>query len=628
MFKKILATMLGLTFVFSATACGKGESEYIEYTVTQANESTTVSYDGKNLATTEIDFANGETNEKVFSIFGETETGKTDVEYLGRVQIIDEKVVIGLSVGDKPRMAGIYVKGFGYYFIDDETLGGEYAVSLKNVPFGTFQMAAFGIIEDDFIVSSNFLTFTKTQALLQEGEAEGEFTLESGKLLLVGEKYQSITDKSFAVAKNSVLSLGEVTATVQGNAGVALGVSGSTTGDISKANYVYVGIKDGKATVIDCQLGEESVLDSMAIENYDSALEYEISAKVQLVESNDPEAERQTKIVLTVNGQELLTVNKTVEENRNVGFAILSGDSAISKVVVPPCSIDEYKAYAKAQFDNLVSVEFYEEHITGLTTSWIEKVEKSYIDDESIASEYNKAVKALNNATDIANATTAYNKYYARLKEEVLDVYKEDIESSLKTMSEKWYSIVDIAGDLSAYPKQDKNEDGNPDVSIVQNGGEDVFNIGLNGIDGQTWDYRWWIPIPFRVPNLLTSAHNAIAECNSKEVLTVMYEEYYDAVLRSVCQKVIEEYHAIKHVENDGFLWAFNWNYCGDNGGNLYTFVYDGPMAEYKGVAFGVSNETVFRLSPLFYKPGEAAVCIIGSHSIVEHFNYAMSNFQ
>jgi hypothetical protein len=193
-------------------------------------------------------------------------------------------------------------------------------------------------------------------------------------------------------------------------------------------------------------------------------------------------------------------------------------------------------------------------------------------------------------------------------------------------MSENWYSL--LSDTVASYPVQDKNGDEKPDVSIVQNGGEDVFNLGIEGIDTQTWDYRWWIPIPLRVPNLLTSAHKEIADCNSKDVLAVLYEEYYDAVLRSVCQKMLEEYHAIKHVENDGFLWAYTWNYCGDNTGSLYTFVYDGPVTEYKGVKFGVSDSTVFRLSPLFYNPNECADGVTGAHSIVECFQFGISQMQ
>ncbi len=621
MIKKILALLLGLTFVFSLTACGEEESEFIEYNVTQSAESSTVSYEGKNLPATEIDFAKAETPENLYAVFGETETGKTDVEYLGRVQIIDGKVVIGLSVGEKPRMAGIYVTGFGYYFIDGSLVNGEYAISLKNVPHGTFQMSAFSIVEDNVIVSDKCLSFTKDKALLLAGESENGYTLEYGKLCLNGQKYESLSNLSFVVSKNSVLSVGEVSATVQGNAGVALGVYGSTTNDISKASYVYAGIKDGKATLIDYTLGVPTVLGETVIADYQIAAEYALVAKVE-----------EGKVTLVVNGNELLSVNKAVEGNRNVGFACLSSGATVSGVSIPSCSLEEYKAYAKSRFDSLVEVEFYVENITGLTTSYITKESKSYNDASSymfVAREYDKAVKALENATDISSATTVYNKYMETLTAEVLEVYKEDIENSLKEMSENWYSIINFDEDVKNYPTQDKNEDGRPDVSIIYVGGaEDAFNIGLDGLDTTTWDRRWWIPMPLRTPNILTSAHKEIAKCNSKDVLTIMYEEYYDAVLRSVCQKVIEEYHAIKHIEDDGFLWAYNWNYCGDEKGSLYTFVYDGPVTEYQGVTYGVNSETVFRLSPLFYNPNERGEGIMGNHSIVECFNYAMTNLK
>ncbi len=634
MMKKILATLLGLSFVFSLTACGEQESEYIEYTVTQASQKVDVAYGGQNLTATEIEFAKQETPEKMFATFGEAETGKTDVEFLDRVQIIDGKVVVGLSVGEKPRMAGIYVQGFGYYFINAETLNGEHAVSLKNVPYGTYQLTAFSVIEDDVMLGSNYLTFTREKALLLEGETEGEFTLESGKMELTAQKYQAVSDFAFVLSKNSLLDLGEVAAKVQGNAGIALGVNGVVTGDVSQANYVYAGIKDGKATIIDYRLNVPTVLSEKAIDGYDATAEYEIGAYVKAVNTGD-DAERQTQIVLFINGDAAVTVDKTLESNQNVGFVCLSSSSSVGSVSIPPCSLDDYKAYAKSRFESLVKVELYTEKITGIATSYIETESKNYNDADKymfVAREYKKAVNAIENATDISSAVTLYSKYYATINAEVLDVYKEDIESSLKSLSSNWYSIVNFEGDVTNYTVQDNvpaGGDGTNDVAITYVGGaQESFNLGVEGIDLQTWDYRWWIPLPFRVPNLLASAHTAIAESNYKDGLKVIYERYYEEILRSVCQKVMEEYHAIKHIEDDGFLWGYNWNYCGDNTGSIYTFVYDGPVREYKGVTYGVSNETVFRLSPLLYKPGERGEGLFGDRGIVALFNYAMHHFK
>ena len=629
MIKKILTYILMFIFAFSAAACGQEENEFIEYTLTQTLVSTKVDYDGRKLKATVVEFAQAETPEKVESIFGKTETGKTDVAYLGRVQIIDGNVVIGLRVGDKPRMAGIFVKGFGYYFIDAKSVrAGDYAVCLKNVPHGTFQMSTFSIVEDDFLVGDDFKSFTKEQALLLEGETENDFTVEVGKLVLDGEKYQSIADESFAVAKDSVFNVGKITAMVKGDAGVTLGVYGSTTGDISKASYIYAGIKDGKATLIEYQVGEPIVLSETAIENYDMTAEYAIGVDLQAVSEDDEP--RQTKLVLSVNGNDVATVDKLVDENRNAGFMCLSNGSSVSAVNIPPCTLEEYKAYAKAQFDNLITVEFYVERITGLTTSYIETETKTYNDPAQhpfVAREYNKAIKAMETATDIANATTLYKKYSETLTAEVLETYKEDIESSLKAMAENWYSILNFSPSVQDFPKQDQNEDGNPDVTVYYlNGVSEPFNRGLDGIDQYTWDYRWWVPYPLRLPNILTNAHKELAKCNSKDVLKIMYEEYYEAALRSVCQKMVEEVHAIKYKEEDGFLWAYCWNYCGDTEGKLATFVYDGPVTDYKGMEYGVSNETQFRLSPLVYKPGECGEGIFGDRGMVALFNYAMAS--
>ena len=628
MIKKILVYILTFIVALSASSCGQQESGFIEYAITQTLERTTVIYDGKNLNATAVEFAQAETPEKAYSIFGNTETGKTDVAYMGRVQIIDGNVVIGLRVGDKPRMAGIFVKGFGYYFIDANPMqAGEYAVCLKNVPQGTFQMSTFSVVEDDFIISDDFKSFTKEQALLLEGETENEFTVEVGKLVLDGEKYQSVTGEAFVVAKNSVFNFGKITAVVKGDAGVTLGVYGSTAGDISKASYIYAGIKDGKATLIEYEFGEPTVLSEREIENYDLASEYAISVELQSISEN-PEI-RKTQIVLSVNGNDVLTVDKTVKENRNAGFMCLTNSSSVSAVVIPPCTLEEYRAYAKAQFDNLITVEFYVERITGLTTSYIEKETKTYLDASKypfVTREYNKAIKAMDTATDVSNATTLYNKYYETLNAEVLETYKEDIESSLKTMAENWYSIINFDQRVQNFPKQDQNDDGNLDVTIYYvSGAYEPFNRGLDGIDKYTWDYRWWIPYPLRLPNILTNAHKELAKCNSKDVLKIMYEEYYEAALRSVCQKAIEELHAIKYKEADGRLWQYCWNYCGDTQGKLATFVYDGPVTDYQGMEYGVSNETQFRLSPLMYKPGERGEDVFGDRGVVALFNYAMA---
>ena len=309
----------------------------------------------------------------------------------------------------------------------------------------------------------------------------------------------------------------------------------------------------------------------------------------------------------------------------------LSLSSSIGELSIPSFSLDEYKSYAKSQLENLVCAQLYVERINGLYTSYVETKTVRYDQEfDSIKTEYDNGVTAIDNASDIQSATTAYNEYYKSLDEEVTEVYKDDVLESLENMPENWYSIVDLEGDLTAYPEIDTHGDNQPDVVIKYlSGAEEGFNIGLDALDTQTWDRRWWIPIPLRTPTILISARKEIDNCTSKDALTIMYEEYYDALLRSVCQKVIEEYHAIKHIEADGFLWAYNWNYCGDNQGGIYTFEYSGPVTEYKGVRYGISNETQFRLSPLLYHPEEGAKGVIaGDKSIHAFFNYAMSKFQ
>lgn len=611
MTKKILTGILALTFAFAAAGCkgcNEEEATYIPFTVTQTAIDTTVSYEGKTLNATVLNFAEAETPEKVYSVFGNTGEGKTDVSFLGRVQIIDGKVVVGLRVGDTPRMAGIYVKGFGYYFINSADLSaGEYAVCLDNVPVGTFQMSTFSIIEDDFAVGTEVMSFTKDQALLLEGENEGGFTLEYGKLVLQGKGYQSLENLSFAVAKNNILSTGNVTAMVQGDAGVTVGVYGSATGDISRASYIYAGVKDGKAMIIEYSMGAEVGRHEAAIENYSADSAYAISVNVDA-----------TQVSLSVNGA-IVTLAKAIEGNRNVGFMCLSKNAYVGEVAIPPSSLEQYKEYALAQFDNLVQVEFYEEHITGLNTSYITKVQTSYNDPVKyvfVSRAYDKAKNAINNATDIETAISVYNKYYAELNEEVLTTYKEDIENSLKTMAENVYSIMEYDEEIKNHIDEDNNGDNIPDVTLVYaSGAKESFNRGLDGIDGQTWDYRWWIPVPLRTPNILTSAHKELAKCNSKDVLKIMYEEYYDAVLRSVCQKMFEEYHAIKHTENDGYLWWFNWGYWSDGSlaGGSSDFIYNGPVTEYQGTHYGSSAETVYRLSAYLYSPdyaGDTNICL------------------
>ena len=95
-----------------------------------------------------------------------------------------------------------------------------------------------------------------------------------------------------------------------------------------------------------------------------------------------------------------------------------------------------------------------------------------------------------------------------------------------------------------------------------------------------------------------------------------MYEEYYDALLRSVCQKALEVYHAVKYTERDGIVWALLWNYFGDTNSG-YSFEYDGPVPEFQGKLYNAD----FRLSPMFYKPDEMKVDVF---DIVSGFNSAM----
>jgi hypothetical protein len=300
----------------------------------------------------------------------------------------------------------------------------------------------------------------------------------------------------------------------------------------------------------------------------------------------------------------------------------LSSGSTVSNVTLPTFEKEDYVNFVKSRFESLVKFDFYKENINGLCDSTITKETKEYKYEETnadtnryklIQQEYDRAMKALEEASTLEKAMSVYKKYYQSLSDEVIDVYAEDFEDSIQNLSKNWYTIIDKEGDVSNYPQQDKSGDTYNDITVTYLSGEEYINVGFDNPD----DRRWWIPMPLRTPYLLSCARSAIADSTSMDEMVILYEQYYEAILRSVCQKIIDEYHAINFTESDGLLYNVVWEY---NVGH-YTFLYNGPVKEYKGASL-----TNFRLSPILYKPGfESGNNVMGYRSIVELFNYGLS---
>ncbi|MBE7087242.1 MAG: hypothetical protein E7369_02965 [Clostridiales bacterium] len=599
MLKKFLVIFLSAVITLSATGCGGTDDLYKSYITTQPVEIETMSYGEKSLSTSVINFADVETPESLYAVFGETETGRPDVQFIDRARKIDDKIVIGVKVGKKPRMAGVYVEGFGYYFIKDTLkVDTEYAIALKGVPFGTFKFIPFGVVEDEVVLSSESLSFTNEGPVFLEGEKDEEFTLELGTVKVVDESYVSASDLSFGLAKNSIFSTGEVTATIKGDAGVALSVYGTRATDISKASYIYVGVKGGRATVIRNQSWVEEVLGEVEISNYSQTEAYAL--KIQVGE---------TDIKLLLNDQDLLTVTESITPNRNLGFKTYSQGSAIGEIVYPEYTLESYKTYAQNELENLVNVKFYKvikPETPTYDTCYVTSEPKDYrLTRDDVKSEFDRAIKNVNDSTTIEDATAILTRSFEKITELVLESYRTDAKNSLEPLASDWYEVFNMHPDVVAYMEKDidDNGDGFTDVRI----GGDIFNVDLTHvIDAYTYDHRWWIPRALWLPEIKSNITKEIDNCSSKILLDFLYEDFAVELIRSTCQKAIEVFYAIKAYNVPTFdgneksiLWEPVWCY---NEVNMAAsaYVYKGPVSKYYGTPY-----QMYRLSPLFYKPGE-----------------------
>ncbi len=604
MIKKLIVIVLAILMALPLVACGEEEDLFKNYEVAQLSETTTVKYGDKNLDATVIEFANPETPESLYAVFGEIEEGKPDVSFLGRVELIDGNVTVGVHTGVRPRMAGVYVVGFGYFFIEGDIVdGGEYAISIKDVPLGTFSMKPFAIVEDTVILGAEILSFTKNGQVYAEGENNGELFSEIGVFDCANGKYTTLSNSLLAVAKVSVFNTGTVKAKVSGNAGIILGVSGTSVTDVSLASYVYFGVVNGKVCIIEYVNGVESVNAEETISSYDVNKQYEIK-----VESTG------SAVKLILDGTEKFSLDLSIEQGRNIGIKGLTKNSTVSNLSYPETSLATYKEFAMKQFNELVVVDLYKVSLgTDVENSSINRVTVDYSkdsDDQSVKRAYTKAENAINEAEDLATAVAVFEKQYASLNEKVMERYQSEAFSTIADVADKWYRVIDLNGEVSNYDVGEIN----PIYGIA-------YDIMIEGtpfvIDPAVHDHRWWIPEPLRIPIIRSSAYRKIFACNNKVMLSVMYEEYYDAILRSVCQKAFEVYYSVRmktytdapgSVANPSpMLWQLLWSYVNEHnsGGTRqgFEFAYNGPVEEYKGKVYGTygKDELQFKLSSMFY---------------------------
>jgi len=626
MMKKLIVIVLAILLAFSVTGCGTEESLYKNYDVTHDFVVTTVKYGDKTLDATEVNFAEADTPETLYSVFGESEEGKCDVSFTGNVETANGKVVIGIKTGAKPRMAGVYIVGFGYFFVDGEIAEDkEFAIVIKNVPYGTFSMKTFSIIEDSVIIGSEVLSFTKNGQVYQEGENNGEFFSEVGVFDCKNGSYTSLSNTLLAVAKSVVFKTGSVKANITGNAGILLGVKGTSVTDVSLASYVFFGIESGKVCIIEFKNGNSVVKKEQAIANYDLTKKYEIKA----------ESTGET-VKLYLDGVETLSDDITIEQNRNIGIKFLTKDSTISNISYPETTLNAYKEFVKSEFDRLVKVELYQVVLGNSVSN--SNIQKNTIDyskdneDESVKRVYDKAVKAISEVEDMASAVSVFDKQFTQLNEKVMERYQAEAFSSIADVADKWYTVIEKDGFVASYNVGVKNPAYGIDYDIMIEGTPYLKDVAVH-------DHRWWIPEPLRIPIIRSSAYRKIFACNDKEMLSVMYEEYYDAILRAVCQKAYEVYYSVRMsaftagdsaVNPGGALWPLLWNYCNkhESGGTIkgFEFTYNGPVDEYKGKVYGTlgENELQFKLSPMLYNFEDANVYKANVTEIVSGFKAGM----
>lgn len=154
-------------------------------------------------------------------------------------------------------------------------------------------------------------------------------------------------------------------------------------------------------------------------------------------------------------------------------------------------------------------------------------------------------------------------------------------------------------------------------------GMEFILDI-YNEIDEYTYDFRWWIPEPYRIPKMLRDFGEKVNVASSKETVDSLYEEFYFDVLRAVMQKNYEVYYAILKNADSSFdadssiMWRLLWAYYGNGTSGGFSFTYDGPLEKYAGTYYNNN----FRLCPMFYKPEEMYFTV---ESMVGAYNWGMN---
>ncbi|MGI6713825.1 MAG: bacterial Ig-like domain-containing protein [Bacilli bacterium] len=118
-------------------------------------------------------------------------------------------------------------------------------------------------------------------------------------------------------------------------------------------------------------------------------------------------------------------------------------------------------------------------------------------------------------------------------------------------------------------------------------------------------DNRWWIPEAYRPSIILEKSEDELRLKTSIRTVVASYNDLVFEILRATLEKNLEMFYAIHRNHNpaydttDVFYWHVISDYFGDT--PQQQFIYDGPLSEYRGVAYGNSRNNTFRLVGAFY---------------------------
>ncbi|MGN1099665.1 MAG: hypothetical protein ACI4S9_04925, partial [Christensenellales bacterium] len=504
---------------------------------------------------------------------------------------------------------GIYVAGIGYYFYtDDFATTGEYCVFLKNVPVGSFSACAFYVDDTGLYRNGDeYVSFNRYGRIIDGGQEIDGLRILCGKFVAEDGRMLSAAPPCIAYETGTIFGEGEVSCNILGAGG---GIIFSLTGDLvsgntSRLGYYYVEftgtslilyLSDGESFT---QLAAGETGEGVSGDEYFNLKVRTEEKKIECFADDEP--------VLSYSADKAIGVG-------NVGIRANGLNVSFKDFTVPKTSPEAYKEYALSKIDNLKTVSLYRIDLRGVETSLIVRETTDYTsEDGDIAAAFENAVLQVSAQTDTESAISVFNRVYAELTELILERYRSQAYRSVYDMVGTWYSTLKTDERVLDYT-----------ADKIRISGMEFISDFYNEIDDYTYDFRWWIPEPYRIPKMLRDFGEKVNAASSKETVDSLYEEFYFDVLRAVMQKNYEIYYAILKNADPSFdadssiMWRLLWAYYGDGTSGGFSFTYDGPLEKYAGTYYNNN----FRLCPMFYKPEEMYFTV---ESMVSAYNWGMS---